>query len=83
MKDGGDENMSYSTKFRTLRLRRGDLQKLKDDGKTREIEVVGLVYADDDVTPDLIEDTISKTRIYGRIIAMPDVKKALLSKDVA
>ncbi len=75
--------MSYNTRFRTLRLRRGDLQKLKDDGMTRDIEVVGLVYADDDVTPDLIEDTISSARIYGRIIATPGVKQALLSRDAA
>ena len=42
--------------------------------------MVGLLYADEDVTPDLIEQTVSKATVYGRIIAMPNVKKALLSR---
>ncbi len=75
--------MIGNTKFRTMRLKRVDLQKLKDEGETREIELVGLVYADEDVTPDLIEQTISKARIHGRIIATPGVRQALLSREAA
>lgn len=72
--------MSYNTRFRTVRLRRGDLEKLRQEGKTTEIEIVGLLYADEDVTPDLIEATVSKAKIYGRIIALPGVKQAILSR---
>lgn len=72
--------MAYNTRFRAMRLSRRDLEKLRDEGKTTEIELVGLLYADEDVTPDLIEQTVSKATIYGRIIAMPNVKKALLSR---
>lgn len=72
--------MSYNTRFRTVRLRRRDLEKLREEGKTTEIEMIGLLYADEDVTPDLIEATVSKAKIYGRIIAVPSVKQAILSR---
>lgn len=75
--------MSYNTGFRTLRLRRRDLEKLQEEGRKTEIEMVGLLYADEDVTPDLIEATVSKVKIYGRIIALPGVKQAILSRDAS
>ncbi len=75
--------MSYNTRFRTVRLKRGDLEKLKADGKKTDIELVGLLYADEDITPELIEQTVSRTKIYGRIIAMPGVKQALLARESA
>ena len=75
--------MSYNTGFRTLRLRRRDLEKLQEEGRKTEIEMVGLLYADEDVTPDLIEATVSKAQIYGRIIALPGVKQAILSRDAS
>ena len=34
------------TSFRIVRLRRKDLEKLKETGEKRDIEVVGMVYAD-------------------------------------
>ncbi len=71
------------TMFRTLRLSRNYLEGLRDSGKTTEIELVGLVVADEDVTPELIEQTVTRTRIHGRILATPTVKQALLSRNVA
>ena len=44
---------------------------------------MGLLYADEDVTPDLIEATVSKAKVYGRIIALPGVKQAILSRDAS
>ncbi len=71
------------TMFRTLRLSRRYLEGLRDSGKKTDIELVGLVVADEDVTPELIEQTVSSTRIHGRIIATPTVKQALLARDLA
>lgn len=71
------------TMFRTLRLSRKYLEGLRDSGKTTEIDLVGLVVADEDVTPELIEQTVSRTSIHGRIVATPTVKQALLSRSVA
>ncbi len=71
------------TMFRTLRLSRRYLEGLRDSGKKTDIELVGLVVADEDVTPELIEQTVSSTRIHGRIIASPTVKQALLARDLA
>lgn len=71
------------TMFRTLRLSRRYLEGLRDSGKKTDIALVGLVVADEDVTPELIEQTVSSTRIHGRIIATPTVKQALLARDLA
>lgn len=67
-----------NTKFRILRLRRKDLEKLRDSGEKRDIELVGMVYADDDVDPELVKATISSTKIYGSIFCRSDTKTALL-----
>ena len=71
------------TMFRTLRLSRRYLEGLRDSGKKTDIELVGLVVADEDVTPELIEQTVSSARIHGRIIATPTVKQSLLARDLA
>ena len=71
------------TMFRTLRLSRNYLEGFLNAATTTEIELVGLVVADEDVTPELIEQTVTRTRIHGRILATPTVKQALLSRNVA
>ena len=57
------------TMFRTLRLSRRYLEGLRDSGKKTDIELVGLVVADEDVTPELIEQTVSSTRIMPALPA--------------
>lgn len=71
--------MGKFTNFRIVRLRRKDLEKLRDSGETRDIEVVGMVYADDDVDPELVRATISSTKIYGSIFGRADTRDALLN----
>ena len=71
--------MGKFTNFRIVRLRRKDLEKLRDSGETRDIEVVGMVYADDDVDPELVRATISSTKIYGSILGRADTRDALLN----
>ena len=67
------------TNFRIIRLRRKDLEKLKADGRKTDVEVVGMVYADEDVSAELVRETVSSTRIYGCILGAADVRAALLS----
>lgn len=67
------------TNFRIVRLRRKDLEKLKETGEKRDIEVVGMVYADEDVDPELVKATISSTKIYGSILGRADTRAALLN----
>ena len=71
--------MGKFTNFRIVRLSRKDLEKLRDSGETRDIEVVGMVYADDDVDPELVRATISSTKIYGSILGRADTRDALLN----
>ncbi len=63
--------------FRIIRIRRQDLEKLRDAGEMTEIEVVGMVYAEKDVDPELVKATISSTKIYGSILGRPDTRQAL------
>lgn len=75
--------MFQYTRFRTLRLSRRNLEKLRDAGQKTDIEVIGFLYADEDVTPDLIEQTVSSAKVYGRILASPPVRQALLAREAA
>ncbi len=70
--------MPKFTNFRIVRLRRKDLEKLKETGEKKDIEVVGMLYADEDVSPELVKETISSTKIYGSILGNKDVRAALL-----
>lgn len=70
--------MARNNSFHIVRLRRKDLEKLRESGEKRDIEVVGMVYADEDVDPELVKQTISSTRIYGGILGRPDTRSALL-----
>ncbi len=64
--------------FRIVRLRRKDLEKLKASGEKTHIEVIGMLYAEDDVDPELVKDTVSFTKIYGAILGRADTRKALI-----
>ena len=67
------------SRFNVIRLRRKDLEAMKEKGETCELAVIGLVYADDDVDPELVKATITSTRVYGRILGRKDTQEALLS----
>ena len=57
---------------------RKDLEELKEAGQKKDLEVVGMLYADEDVSPELVRETISSTRIYGSILGKSEVRAALL-----
>ena len=69
--------MGKYTNFHIIRLRRKSLEKLRDAGEKKDIEVVGMVYVDEDVDPELIKATISSTKIYGGILGSADTKATL------
>ncbi len=64
--------------FRVVRLKRKDLEQLKETGEKKPIEVIGMLYADDDVDPELVKATVSFTKIYGGILGRADTRKALI-----
>lgn len=78
MTEGRENNMAGIKSFHIVRLRRKDLEKLRETGQKRDIEVVGMVYADEDVDPELVKQTISSTKIYGGILGRSDTRTALL-----
>lgn len=78
------DEMSMNTGFRAMRLSRKYLEGIKAAGKKLSINMIGMVYVDDDVTTDLIEETVSSVSLYGRIIAKePDVRQSLQSLNTA
>jgi Arc/MetJ-type ribon-helix-helix transcriptional regulator len=62
------------------RYSRDDLERYRAARTTIEINVVGLVVIDPDVTPDLARDTISSVRVLGALQASGEVKAALKNR---
>ena len=56
---------------------RRDLEAVKEAGETLEIKVLGLASIDDDVSPELAQETISSIVVLGALRASPGVKSAL------
>jgi Arc/MetJ-type ribon-helix-helix transcriptional regulator len=56
---------------------RRDLEAVREAGETLEIKVLGLASIDDDVSPELAQETISSIVVLGALRASPAVKSAL------
>ena len=56
---------------------RRDLESVREAGETLEIKVLGLASIDDDVSPELAQETISSIVVLGALRASPAVKSAL------
>lgn len=56
---------------------RRDLEAVREAGETLEIKVLGLASIDDDVSPELAQETISSMVVLGALRASPAVKSAL------
>ena len=56
---------------------RRDLEAVREAGETLEIKVLGLASIDDDVSPELAQETISSIVVLGALRASPTVKSAL------
>ena len=64
----------------TVRLDRAQLEKLRADGRTVELRVLGLGVVDDDVTPELALATIESVEVLGAFRASRAVKAALAGR---
>lgn len=56
------------------------LEKLRSQGKTMEIRVVGIVHIARDVSPELALETIAAIKVFGALKASDEVKQALESR---
>lgn len=58
-------------------ITRRDLEKLRASKKKANIKMVGTLSFAEDVTPDLVRETIESIKIRGRIKAADEVRKVL------
>jgi Arc/MetJ-type ribon-helix-helix transcriptional regulator len=73
-------NGALARQERTLGLRRitrVELETLRNEGQRIRISVVGLVVVDDDVPPQLAQDTIASLSVLGSLQVSPAVRAAL------
>lgn len=76
-------NNALTRQERTLGLRRIsrlELEALQAAGQSVRISVVGLVVIDEDVGPELAEETIASLSVLGSLQASPEVRRALASR---
>ena len=59
---------------------RRDLEEVRAGGQKLQIQVLGLVSIDDDVTPDLAKATIDSLVVLGALRASAEVKAALADR---
>ncbi len=72
-----------TSRFNIVKLRRKDLEKLKENGEKTRIGVVGMLVVEEDVSPELAMDTIESAKVYGAILASNEVRKVIISKHPA
>ena len=59
---------------------RQDLEKVKSEGKSLTITVIGLLHLSEDISPELAAETIEKVHVRGVIRAPEAVKQALADR---
>lgn len=58
-------------------ITRRDLETLKASNKKAKIRMVGTVAFEENITPELIRETIESIKVHGTIKATPEVTEAL------
>ena len=58
-------------------ITRQDLEKIKGSNKKAKIRMMGTLTFADDVTPELVRETIESVKVKGKIKASIEVKKDL------
>lgn len=56
---------------------RRDLEELKTSNKKANIKMTGILTFSEDVTPDLVKETIQSVKVRGTIKASPKVQEVL------
>jgi Arc/MetJ-type ribon-helix-helix transcriptional regulator len=64
----------------TQHFTRAELEKVRRDGQTVQIRVLGLATIADDVSPELARETIASVEVLGAFRASAAVKTALVSR---
>lgn len=62
-------------------LRRSDLEAVIAENRQIDISAIGVCTFADDITPELIEQAISRFRYRGKVIASPAIRDALKRKE--
>jgi DNA-binding transcriptional ArsR family regulator len=78
--DQSEEKLQKSWTAGITVFERKDLLKARHEGRRLQINVIGLCQFASDVTPSLVEETISSFSVVGKLIASPEVKAALKRK---
>ena len=55
-------------------ITRRDLEKLKASNHKAKIRIVGTLTFSEDVTPELVRETIESVKVHGTIKASPEVQ---------
>ncbi len=58
-------------------INRSDLEELKLSNKKANIKMTGILTFSEDVTPDLVKETIESVKVRGTIKAAPEVQEVL------
>lgn len=59
---------------------RADLERVKAEGKSLTITAIGLLHLAEDISPELVAETIEKIRVRGVFRAPEAVKQALADR---
>ena len=74
------EKDEYAMKFfgmGVIKIGKKSFERALKQGKKINFQAIGLVYLDDDITPEMILKTVEKIKVYGILRASPKVKAAL------
>lgn len=61
----------------SVSYRQEDLERLRDKGQTMDVRVIGLLRFGKGVTPELVDASLGRIRVSGRILAPPFLEDAL------
>lgn len=73
-----DPNMTYGATRLTVKM----IEDAVARGGQVNISVAGFLLVSEDVTPEMVRDHVGYVFVNGMILASPEVKAALLEKDI-
>jgi Arc/MetJ-type ribon-helix-helix transcriptional regulator len=63
-----------------LNYSRKDLEDRRATGTNLDVKIIGMLYIDEDVTPELARATIASIQVFGVLKASPEVRAALVDR---
>jgi len=64
------------------RLKKDDLLNAKNSLTKLDVMVMGILHVDNDISPDLFEETVNSIKIYGKIQASKPVLEVINRKEL-